>query len=343
MKKLIDKNDSFFVAGHNGMVGSAIIRELKRKGYCSKKNKGKLYIQSKKELDLTDNDKVRDWFKSNRPSVVILAAAKVGGILANNSYPYDFLSENLKIQQNVIEAAWKNGAKRLLFLGSSCIYPKYSKTPINEEELLTGSLENTNEAYAIAKIAGIKLCESLIKQHNFDCICLMPTNLYGQNDNYHQKNSHVVPALIRKFFKASLENKPTVECWGTGKPLREFLHVDDLAAGCIHSLEYWNPIGEFALKNKNDKLLNYLNIGSGIEISIKELAYLISDCIGYKGKIIWDESKPDGTFKKNLDSSRIQSLGWKPKIGLKEGIKKTIEDFKSKYLKGEESIKNFVN
>ena len=343
MKKLISKNDSFFIAGHKGMVGSAITRSLKEKGYCSQGSKGRLFVMNKEDLDLRDFRKVLDWFKDNKPEIVVLAAAKVGGILANVSFPYDFLSENLRIQQNVIEAAMENGTKRLLFLGSSCIYPKRSKIPITEEELLVSPLETTNEYYAIAKIAGIKLCESVRKQYGFDAISLMPTNLYGQNDNYHEKNSHVMPALIKKFFRAHLEGKSYVECWGSGNPIREFLHVDDLAAACIHSLEYWNPNNEDAPKTRNGETLNYLNVGSGYEISIKDLANQIARCIGYKGEIIWDNSKPDGTFKKNLDSSRIKSLGWEAKIDLKEGIQMTIDELKSKYLVKKKEIKNFFN
>ncbi|WP_041484777.1 GDP-L-fucose synthase family protein [Prochlorococcus marinus] len=331
MKKLISKEDSFFVAGHNGMVGSAVIRSLKKKGYCSEKYSGKLFTADKKDVDLRDFKNVLKWFKKNKPRIVILAAAKVGGILANQNYPFDFISDNLRIQQNVIESAWETGCKRFMFLGSSCIYPKNSKTPIKEEELLKSKLEKTNEPYAIAKIAGIKLCEALRKQHGFDAISLMPTNLYGTNDNYDLQNSHVLPALVRKFFEAKMKRKTYITCWGTGNPTREFLHVDDLADAIIHCLEFWDPNHSDAPKNYAGEKLNYLNVGSGFEISIKDLAHEIANCINYKGKIIWDSEMPDGTFRKNLDCSRIKSLGWESKISLKNGLRMTIEEFRRNF------------
>ena len=267
MFNYLKKNDSFYVAGHNGMVGSAIVKALIKKGYCDEKSGGKLYVKSKKELDLTSYENVLSWFKINKPSIVIIAAAKVGGIYANSKYPYEFISENLKIQQNIIEAAWVNGTRRLLFLGSSCIYPKFSNLPIQEEELLGSYLEKTNEPYAIAKIAGLKLCEAIRNQYGFDAISLMPTNLYGPGDNYHSKNSHVLAALLKKFILAKKNNSKNVTCWGSGKPLREFLHVDDFALACIYVLEKWNPDDNYAPKN-NDEKLYYLNVGSGEEISI---------------------------------------------------------------------------
>ena len=333
MTNLITKNDSFFVAGHNGMVGDSIIRALRRNGYCDKKNEAILYTQSRSELDLTSYEKVFEWFKQNKPKVVIIAAAKVGGILANKKYPFDFISENLRIQQNIIEASWLNGAKRLLFLGSSCIYPKFSKLPIREEELLSSYLEKTNEAYAIAKIAGIKLCEALRKQKKFDAISLMPTNLYGPKDNYESENSHVLAALLKKFVIAKKKQTSKVYCWGSGNPIREFLHVDDLADACIHVLEKWDPDDPKAPRDKHGQKLYYLNVGSGEEVSIKELANLIAKYTDFKGEILWDNSKPDGTFRKNLDISRIKSLGWQPKLSLKFGIEKLIKEI-------EESLNN---
>ncbi len=333
MDNLISKNDSFFVAGHNGMVGNSVVRALRRNGYCDKKNEAILYTQSRSELDLTSYEKVFEWFKQNKPKVVIIAAAKVGGILANNKYPFNFISENLRIQQNIIEASWLNGAKRLLFLGSSCIYPKFSKLPIREEELLSSYLEKTNEAYAIAKIAGIKLCEALRKQNKFDAISLMPTNLYGPRDNYDSENSHVLAALLKKFIIAKKNQISKVYCWGSGKPIREFLHVDDLADACIHVLEKWDPDNPKAPRDKYGEKLYYLNVGSGEEVSIKRLANLIAKYTDFRGEILWDESKPDGTFRKNLDISRIKSLGWQPKSSLHFGIKKLIEEI-------EESLNN---
>lgn len=327
MENLIKKNDSFFVAGHNGMVGSAIVRGLKNKGYCDPKKGGILFKKSKTDLDLTSNLDVLAWFKVNRPKVVIISAAKVGGIYANYKYPYDFISENLKIEQNLIEAAWKYGTRRLLFLGSSCIYPKYSQLPIREEELLASTLEKTNEAYAIAKIAGIKLCEFIRRQYNFDAISLMPTNLYGPNDNYHPQNSHVMAALIRKFFIAKKENLRSVTCWGTGSVLREFMHVDDLADAVIFCLENWYPSNENAPLNSSGDCLTHLNVGTGKDISIKQLALKIAHYTNFKGEILWDISKPDGTPRKVLDTTHINSLGWKAKIKLDHGIKNTINNF----------------
>ena len=320
--KLIDKEDKIFVAGHNGMVGSAIIRSLNKKGYS------RILTASKSELNLADYENVKSWFEKNKPKVVVIAAAKVGGIFANNEFPTEFLLENLKIQNNIIESSWKNKVKRLLFLGSSCIYPKYAKQPIKEEYLLTGELEATNESYAIAKISGIKLCESLMKQYGFDAISLMPTNLYGPGDNYHPLNSHVLPALIRKFYEANKENKDSVECWGSGKALREFLHVDDLGDASVFALENWRP----NLKTESQsKIRNYMNVGTGKDISIKELATLIAKHTDFHGEIIWDPSKPEGTPRKLLDISNLKKLGWSPNINLEYGIKETINLFKVQY------------
>ena len=328
MIKKISLDEKFFVAGANGMVGSAICRKLIEKGYGDEKLGGRLLTPSRKELNLLNLENVKNWFESNKPTVVILAAAKVGGILANSIYPYDFLIENLTIQQNVIETAWLNGVKRFLFLGSSCIYPKFSKQPIQEEELLTGELEKTNECYAIAKISGIKLCESLRVQHNFDAISLMPTNLYGPKDNYDSQNSHVMAALIKKFCEAQNTNSPQITCWGTGKPEREFMHVDDLAEACLFCLENWNPDDKNSPRNCKGDPLFYLNVGTGTDISIADLVKQIAKETGFKGEIVWDHSKPDGTPKKLLNIEKIQTLGWNPMIKLEEGIKKTINEFK---------------
>ncbi len=319
---MINKEDLIYIAGHNGMVGSAIFRLLQQKGFNN------LITTSRGELDLTDEFKVKNWFRINKPKIVILAAAKVGGIYENYRYPTEFLIENIKIQNNIILNAWKNNTKRLLFLGSSCIYPKYAKQPITEEQLLSGYLEPTNESYALAKIVGIKLCNSLRTQYNFDSICLMPTNLYGTGDNYNLSSSHVIPALIRKFYEAKLNNKKNVICWGTGKVFREFLHVDDLASACYFALSKWNIEVENTSNLFEGKNINYLNVGTGLDLSIKELAQKISTLIGYEGSIIWDQTKPDGTPKKKLDVSRIKELGWEPKISLEEGLLKTIEEFK---------------
>jgi GDP-L-fucose synthase len=320
MAALITPADRFFVAGHRGMAGGAIVRALQSQGYSQ------LLTASRQELDLEDGNAVQAWFEANRPEVVVLAAAKVGGIYANDSYPADFLLCNLKIQINVIESAWRTGAKRLLFLGSSCIYPKFAEQPIREESLLTGSLEPTNEWYAIAKIAGIKLCQSLRKQHGFNAISLMPTNLYGPGDNYHPTNSHVMPALIRRFHEAKVADSPSVTCWGTGSPMREFLHVDDLGDACVYALENYNP-------DPNDPV-QHLNVGTGVDLSIKELAELVKSTVGFNGEIIWDHTKPDGTPKKQLDVQRIQNLGWHHKIELSEGIAGTYHDFLTTDFRG---------
>ena len=317
---LIDKNDNIFIAGYKGMVGSAIKRSLEKRNY---KN---LLTPSKKELDLLNFNSVEKWFKVHKPSLVILAAAKVGGIEANIQYPGDFILENLKIQTNVIENAWRFNAKRFLFLGSSCIYPKFSEQPIKEEYLLKGVLEQTNEPYAIAKIAGIKLCSALKKQYNFDAISLMPTNLYGPGDNYHEKNSHVMPALIKKIHDSKQLNIPEVICWGSGNPRREFLHVDDLADAAIFVLENVSS-DNILLKDENSEYIGFLNIGTGKDISIKDLANKISFEQNYLGEIKWDINKPDGTPRKLLDISKIKELGWESKISLNEGIKKTINSF----------------
>ena len=326
----ISLEDKFFVAGASGMVGSSICRSLKKKGF--EKN---LLSPSRKELNLLDLKAVDDFFAKNNPTFVIIAAAKVGGILANDSFPYNFLLENLKIQNNLIEISFKYKVKKLLFLGSSCIYPKFANQPIREESLLTGELEPTNEWYALAKIAGIKLCQALRKQYNFNAICLMPTNLYGPGDNYNLKTSHVLPALIRKFHEASYKNLPNVTCWGSGKPEREFLHVDDLGDACVFAIENWDPESKNAPLDSEKNPLTFLNVGTGKDITIKNLAEKIAKSFNYKGEILWDKSKPDGTPKKQLDISRIKKLGWEPKISLDQGIESTISLFKKEIFKNE--------
>ena len=331
MKK-ISLNEKIFVAGANGMVGSAIVRTLKKYGYGSNLYGGKLLIPDRNELNLLDLNNLENWFLRNKPTIVVLAAAKVGGIIANSKYPADFLLENLKIQTNVIESAWKFGTRRLLFLGSSCIYPKFCAQPIKEEYLMQSKLEETNEWYAIAKIAGIKLCEALRKQHGFDSICLMPTNLYGPGDNYHPINSHVMASLIAKFSKAKKESKKFVECLGTGKPLREFLHVNDLGDAVLFCLENWDPKDFSAPKDSKGRALTHLNVGSGLDLSILQLAEKISEITGFKGEILWDKTKPDGTPKKQLNIDNILSLGWSPKITLDQGLKETIKIYQEKIL-----------
>ncbi|MBP6335450.1 MAG: GDP-L-fucose synthase [Bacteroidia bacterium] len=305
----MNKEDKIYVAGHRGMVGSAILRLLQEKGFNN------LIFQDSTQLDLRNQDAVNQFFRKEKPDYVFLAAAKVGGIFANNTYRADFLFDNLAIEMNVINAAYRSEVKKLLFLGSSCIYPKDAAQPLKEEYLLTGALESTNEPYAIAKIAGIKLCESYRDQYGCNFISAMPTNLYGPQDNYDLKNSHVLPALIRKFHEAKIQGNPTVEIWGSGKPLREFLHVDDLASACF-----------FLMESYNEKM--FMNIGFGEDISILALANLIKEIVEYQGEIILNPNQPDGTYRKLLDSSRIMSLGWKPKIHLKEGIKATYKSYR---------------
>ena len=311
--KLITPNDRIAIFGALGMAGGAICRALGRTGYHQQLK------PSRQELDLLDASAVQQWFSVHQPTVVVLAAAKVGGIQANSTYPADFLLENLKIQTNVIETAWRSGVRRLLFLGSSCIYPKFAEQPIKEESLLTGPLESTNEWYAIAKIAGIKLCEALRKQHGFDALCLMPTNLYGPGDNYHPQNSHVLPALIRRFHEAAESNAASVTCWGSGTPLREFLHVDDLGDACVFALECWRPTPDEP---------SYLNVGTGLDLSIRELAEAVAKATGFRGTICWDSSKPDGTPKKQLDVNKIAQLGWRAQISLAQGLASTVDLFR---------------
>ena len=326
MNKLINCEDKIFVAGHNGMVGKAICRSLKKKGYQN------LITCDRNNLDLSNSLAVDEFMNEHKPRVVVLAAAKVGGILANNSYPGEFILNNLMIQNNVIRTSLNLNVKRFLFLGSSCIYPKFCPQPIKEEFLLTGSLEETNEYYAVAKIAGLKLCQGLNKQYGFDSISLMPTNLYGTGDNYDLETSHVLPALVRKFTEAKKHSYENVICWGDGSPLREFLHCDDLGEACVYTLENINIKSINKFKNLGNNL-NHINVGTGIDITIKDLAELISKEIGYAGEIIWDLNKPNGTPQKKLDVSLINQLGWKNRISLKEGLRLTIREFEEKLSK----------
>ena len=319
-------NEKIFLAGANGMVGRAIKKALLKKGYGKQSLGGIIFSPAKKQLDLLNYNALEDWYRENKPTIVIIAAAKVGGIFANSEKPYDFIFENLKIEANIIELSRRFQVKKILFLGSSCIYPKFSKQPIKEEYLLNSSLEATNQWYSIAKIAGIKLCESLYIQYRINAISLMPCNLFGPGDNYDLSTSHVLPALIRKFQTAKNTNQDEVICWGTGEPLREFLYVDDLAEACIFALNNWDITSQEAPLDEKQKKLTWLNVGSGKEISIKHLAEKISYLIGYKGKIVWDKDKPDGTPRKLLDTSRIRSLGWEPKLSLENVIKLAIKD-----------------
>jgi GDP-L-fucose synthase len=304
----MNQDAPIYIAGHHGMVGSALWREMQRQGFK------RLLGKSRRELDLLNAAAVQKFFAEEKPDYVFMAAAKVGGILANQSRPADFLLENLRIQNNVIESARLSGVKKLLFLGSSCIYPKLAPQPLKEEYLLTGPLEPTNQWYAIAKIAGIKLCQACRAQYGSDFISVMPTNLYGTNDHYDLQTSHVLPALIRKFHEAKTSGASSVTCWGTGAPLREFLHADDLAAACV-----------FLMRHYSDD--QFINIGSGSDLSILELAQLVRRVIGFKGDIVWDRSKPDGTPRKLLDCSRIFALGWKPQIDLETGVARAYRDF----------------
>ncbi len=304
----LNKSKKIFIAGHQGMVGSSLVRKFQKEGF------NHIIVKSSKELDLRNQSQVNHFFATERPSYVILAAAKVGGIHANNTFRAEFIYDNLMIEANIIHAAYLNEVEKLLFLGSSCIYPKLAEQPIKESSIFGGYLEETNKPYAVAKLAGIELCDSYRYQYGCNFISAMPTNLYGTNDNYHPENSHVFPALIRKISLAKERTEPVVNIWGTGKPQREFLHVDDLADACFFLLQHYNESG-------------VVNIGWGKDIAIAELANLIKEVIGYKGIFHFDTSKPDGTPRKLLDTSKINKLGWFPKIELREGIKKTVEEF----------------
>ena len=310
----MEKNSKIYIAGHDGMVGSAIHRRLEKEGFTN------IVYRTINELDLTNQSETLNFFEKEKPEYVFLAAAKVGGIIANNTYRAQFIYENIQIQNNVIHSSYLNGVNKLLFLGSSCIYPKLAKQPLKEEYLLTDLLEPTNEPYAIAKIAGIKMCQAYNDQYNTNYISVMPTNLYGPNDNFDLKTSHVLPALIRKFHEAKIDRKPFVEIWGTGSPKREFLYVDDLADACL-----------FLMQNYNENVI--INIGVGEDISIKDLAFLIKDIVGFEGDLKFDKSKPDGTPRKLLDVTRLHSTGWKHLIELKNGIIKTYNWYKMNHCK----------
>ena len=305
---MMDKHARIYVAGHNGLVGSAIVRRLRDEGFDN------LLLRRSKELDLREQQAVRDFFAREKPDYVILAAAKVGGILANDTYPAEFIYDNLMMETNIVHAAYQNDVKKLLALGSTCIYPKMAPQPLREDSLLTGPLESTNEWYAVAKIAGIKLCQAYRKQYGCNFIAAMPTNLYGPGDNFDLEKSHVMPALIRKFHTAKLEKRASVTVWGSGKPLREFLHVDDLADACLFLLEHYS--GE-----------DIVNIGVGEDLSIADLAAIVRDVVGFEGEIVYDASKPDGTPRKLVDVSKINGLGWRAKTGLHEGVAQTYQWF----------------
>jgi GDP-L-fucose synthase len=315
----MNSKNKIYIAGHNGMVGSAIVRQLQTK----LNNTAQLITRTHQELDLTNQQQVDNFIAGERPNQIYLAAAKVGGIHANNIYPADFIYQNLMIQANIIHAAHKNNIQKLIFLGSSCIYPKSAKQPMKEEALLTGVLEPTNEPYAIAKIAGIKLCESYNRQYSRDYRSVMPTNLYGPGDNYHPKNSHVIPALIRKFHEAKSDNASKVTIWGSGKPKREFLYVDDMASACVYVMNLDKEVYQQQVK----PMQSHINVGTGQDLTIKQLAEGIAKVIGFKGKIEFDISKSDGTKRKLMDSTRLNSLGWQPKIDLEQGIKQTYKDY----------------
>ncbi len=314
---MMNSNDKIYVAGHNGMVGSAIVRKLREKGCIN------VITRSSSDLDLTNQQNVHNFLQDESPDYVVIAAAKVGGIYANDSYPAEFIYQNLMIEANLIHGSYLAGVNKLLFLGSSCIYPKESQQPIKEDYLLSGHLEPTNEPYAIAKIAGIKLCESYNRQYGTDYRSIMPTNLYGPNDNFHPKNSHVIPALIRKFHEAKVEKKPFVEVWGSGKPMREFLHVDDMADASIHIMD----IDKKILESEVDPMLSHINIGTGTDITIKDVAQTIKEVVGYCGEIVFNTKMPDGTKRKLLDVSKMENLDWRPIIALKDGLKGTYEWF----------------
>jgi GDP-L-fucose synthase len=312
-----DTDACVFVAGHRGMVGSAIVRRLQALGYRN------ILTAPRQELDLTSQADVRRWFEGRRIDAVVLAAARVGGIHANNAYPADFILDNLMIEANVIDAAHRAGVQRLLFLGSSCIYPRLAEQPMREDALLTGTLEATNEPYAIAKIAGIKLCESFNRQHGRDYRSVMPTNLYGPNDNFHPENSHVIPALMRRFHEAVQARADEVVIWGSGRPMREFLHVDDMAAASVHVME----LDEATYRTHTQPMLSHINVGTGVDCTIRELAETLARVTGYTGRLAFDATKPDGTPRKLMDVSRLAALGWQASISLEDGLRDTYRWF----------------
>ena len=315
-------NDKIYIAGHRGLVGSAIVRQLETRAFTN------LIVRTHKELDLTDQVQVQNFFKQVNPDYVILAAAKVGGIHANNTYPADFIYQNMMIEANVINSAYENKVKRLLFLGSTCIYPKAVEQPMREDALLTGELESTNEPYALAKIAGIKLCESYNRQHGTDFRSVMPTNLYGINDSFHPENSHVIPALMQRFHKAKVNNDAEVVVWGTGNAMREFLYVDDMAQASLFVLE----LGEETYKANTQPMLSHINVGTGVDITIREMAETMKQLVGFKGKLTFDATKPDGTPRKLIDVTRLENMGWKYSIDLEDGLKKTYKWYLEKNL-----------
>ena len=314
-------NDKIYIAGHRGLVGSAIIRQLEERGFTN------LLMRTHKELDLTSQTQVQDFFRQERPDYVILAAAKVGGIYANNNYPADFIYQNIMIEANIINSAYESKVKRLLFLGSTCIYPKEVKQPMREDVLLTGELEPTNEPYALAKITGIKLCESYNRQHGTDFRSVMPTNLYGINDNFHLENSHVIPALMRRFHEAKVNNDAEVVVWGTGNAMREFLYVDDMATASLFVLE----LDEEVYQSNTKPMLSHINVGTGKDVTIKKLAETMKDVVGFKGKLTFDITKPDGAPRKLIDVTRLENMGWKYSVDLKEGLEKTYRWFLGSY------------
>jgi GDP-L-fucose synthase len=313
----MNKVFKIYIAGHRGMVGSAIVRKLQADGYRN------IVVRTHAELDLTNQDAVNRFFENEQPDQVYLAASKVGGIHANNTYPAEFIYQNLMMEANVINAAWKTGVQKLLFLGSSCIYPKLIEQPMREDALLTATLEPTNEPYAIAKIAGIKLCESYNRQYGVDYRSVMPTNLYGPGDNFHPENSHVIPALIRRFHEAKVLNKPDVVIWGTGTQRREFLYVDDMAIASVYVMNLDKEVYD----KHTSSMQSHINVGYGDDVTIAELAYAVGQSVGYCGEIKFDASKPDGTPRKLMDSGRLNSLGWRPRVNLEIGLKKAYEDF----------------
>jgi len=310
-------NEKIYIAGHRGLVGSAIVRQLESRGFTN------LLMRTHKELDLTNQAQVQNFFQEEKPDYVILAAAKVGGIHANKIYPADFIYQNMMIEANVINSAYENKVKRLLFLGSTCIYPKAVEQPMREEAILTGVLESTNEPYALAKIAGIKLCESYNRQHDTDFRSVMPTNLYGVNDNFHPENSHVIPALMRRFHEAKINNDTEVVVWGTGSAMREFLYVDDMAAAALFVLELDKEI----YKANTKPMLSHINVGTGKELTIKEMAEIMKEVVGYTGNLAFDTARPDGVPRKLIDSTRLNNLGWKAKVNLKDGLTSTYQNF----------------
>lgn len=314
------KDSKIYVAGHRGLVGSAILRELTKQGFNN------VVLRTHSELDLLNQEAVKNFFETEKPDYVFLAAAKVGGILANSTEPAQFIYENLQIQNNIIHQSYLNNVKKLLFLGSSCIYPKMCPQPMKEEHLLSGYLEPTNEPYALAKISGIKMCQSYNRQYNTNFIAVMPTNLYGPGDNFDLKSSHVMPALIRKFHEAKERGDKEVVAWGTGSPMREFLYVDDMARGCLFLMQNFDPTSE-----QNEKGDIFMNLGTGIEISIRELTEMIKNVVGFEGKIVWDTTKPDGTPRKLLDMSKMHNLGWNHEVDLEEGVKMSYDWFKENY------------